>query len=69
MVKRNYGIKLKWNKNVDENVVIKLYDDSYWGGDTESRNIISVCIIMFNDIPILWLLKQKSISTLSSYEY
>ena len=67
-VKRNYGIKLKLNKNIDEKVVIKCYVDSDWGGDTESRKSISGWIIMFNGIPIVWGSKQQSIVELSSSE-
>ena len=52
-MKGNYGIKLKWNENIDEKVVIKCYVDSDWGGDTESRKRISIWIIMLNDSPIV----------------
>ena len=44
----NYVIKLKWNQKMNENIDLKCYVDSDWGGDTVNRKSISGWIIMFN---------------------
>jgi len=65
---KNYGIKLKCNQKMNENIDLKFYVDSDWGGDTVNRKRISGCIIMFNGNPILWRSKRKSIVAQSSSE-
>ena len=64
---KNYGLNLKCNQKMNENIYLKCYVDSDWGGNTFNRKRISVQIITFNVNPIMWRLKQKSIlSQLSS---
>ena len=64
----NYGINLKWNKKMNENIDLNCYVDSDWGGDTVNRKSISGWIITFNGNPIVWTSKQQSIVAQSSSE-
>ena len=57
----NYGINLKWNQKMNENIDLKCYVDSDWGGDTVNRKSISGWIITFNGNPIMWRSKHQSI--------
>ena len=53
---------------MNENIDLKCYVDSDWGGDTVNRKSISGWIITFNGNPIVWSSKQQSIVAQSSSE-
>ena len=65
---KNYGINIKWNQKMNENIDLKFYVDSDWGVHKVNRKRISLWIIMFNGNPIVWSLKQKGIVSQSSSE-
>ena len=64
----NHGLKIEPQKMIDDKWVLKVYTDSDWAGDKNTRISVSGYVLYLMNVPILWRSKSQKAIALSSSE-
>ena len=64
----DHGLKIEPQKMVGSQWVLKVYTDSDWAGDKDSRISVSGYVLFLMNVPILWRSKSQRAIALSSSE-
>ena len=65
---RDLGLKIQPHKLQDETWELKVFTDSDWAGDKETRQSVSGYVLILMNVPILWKSKGQKTIALSSSE-
>jgi hypothetical protein len=65
---QDYGLKLEPEKMKDNKWILKVYTDSDWAGDKNTRLSVTGYVLFLMNVPILWKSKAQKSLALSSSE-
>ena len=65
---QDYGLKMEPTKVSDDKWHLKVYTDSDWAGDKDTRQSVSGYVLFLMNVPILWKSKAQKTLALSSSE-
>ena len=64
----DHGLKIEPEKMTEDKWVLKVYTDSDWAGDKDSRISVSGYVLFLMNVSILWRSKSQKALALSSSE-
>jgi hypothetical protein len=65
---QDYGLKLEPEKMIENKWILKVYTDSDWAGDKDTRLSVTGYVLFLMNVPILWKSKAQKSLALSSSE-